>query len=733
MERIVLLIERAESRHQIKRILQRETRSIRSHTTHPPALLEEPFDLILVDSPTLEQWENQLRARKEAESPIFLPVLLILDRSEMEQAARYLGPTVDELLYEPITSLELETRVETLLALRRLSIESASRHRALAGSDLTAEAIEETQQLAESIIAAMHEPLVVLDADLRVVLANNAFYRAFQMSPEETEGRLFCDLGNRQWDIPELRQLLENILQQNVAFDNFEVHHDFPGLGRHSLLLNARRIDRAGRISPLILLAMEDITEQVKVEQGLRRALQEWTEIFEAIGHPTFILDPYHTVMAANQAAAEATGKTVDELVGMYCYETFHNADTPVNSCPMERLLRSGRMEMAEMEALGGTFLISCTPVFDAQGELEKVIHIATDVTERVRAQEALRESEERYRLHFENVSDVVCSIDPQFCVLDVSPAVERILGYRPVDLIGKSLTELNVLAPESLEQALSDTRRVLAGERIESSLYRFIARDGRTVWAEVSGAPLIRNGQVIASVSVARDVTGRIRRERILEAEAMLAQAVGESLELRPLLERLLAAARHAVPAAEKGSVMLAEPDGRLRIHALDGYEDPRLADLILADDSGYSVRVARERRPLLISDAHSDTETFYNGEIEEARNVRSAIAVPLLVQDRLVGVISLDSTHKAVFMEQDLRTLSTFATLAALIVENARLFEETRRRAEEATALLKTVQALDTLDLETTLRTIGEHAKSLFAAGWGNLALSPGIARPG
>ena len=718
MERIILLIEHAESRHRIERALQRENRSIRSHDTHLPPIPEEPLDLVIIDSPTLEQWENPLRARKEAEAPILLPVLLILDCSEMERVARHLGATVDELLCEPITPLELETRVEALLTLRRLSIESASRHPALARSDLTGETIEETQQLAENIIAAMHEPLVVLDADLRVVLANNAFYRTFQVTPEETEGRLLYDLGNRQWDIPELRRLLEEILPQNTALDHFEVHHDFPGLGWRSMLLNARRIDRAAHIAPRILLTIEDITEQVQVEHGLHRALREWMEIFEAIGRPTFILDPHYTVIAANQAAAEATGKTADELVGMHCYELLHDGDEPAPGCPMERMLRSGHIETAEVQAFGGTFLVSCTPAFNAQGELEKVIHIATDITERVRAQETWQESEERYRLQFEYVSDVVYSIDPQFRLLDISPSVEKTLGYRPAELIGRPFTELNVLAPESLEQALADTMRVLAGESIESSVYRFIARDGRTVWAEINGAPLIRDGQVVALVSVARDITERMRRERMLEAEAMLAQAVGESLELRPLLERLLAAARHAVPTAEKGSVMLLEPDGRLRIYALDGYEDPRLTDLVLTDGSGYAVRVARERRPLLISDAPGSPETAYNGEIEEARNIRSAVAVPLMVRDQPVGVISLDSTHKSAFTERDLHTLNTFATPAALILENTRLFAETHRRGEEATALWKTAQALNHLDLETTLRTIGEHAKALFAA---------------
>lgn len=194
------------------------------------------------------------------------------------------------------------------------------------------------------------------------------------------------------------------------------------------------------------------------------------------------------------------------------------------------------------------------------------------------------------------------------------------------------------------------------------------------------------RLGQAVRRALEEKSLRNEHRRhQRELEAEAMLAQALGESLELRPLLERLLAAARHAIPAAEKGSILLVEPDGCLRIRALDGYRDPRLVDFAFASSAGYSARAARERRPLLLADVRADPDIRYDGEIEEAREIHSAVVAPLLIQDRLVGVISLDATRKAAFSEQDLNTLVAFAATAALIVDNARLFQETRQRLQE------------------------------------------------
>ncbi len=135
----------------------------------------------------------------------------------------------------------------------------------------------------------------------------------------------------------------------------------------------------------------------------------------------------------------------------------------------------------------------------------------------RKQAEDALRKSEEKYRQHFVNVSDVIYSIDSDFRVISVSPSVERILGYKPEELIGRPFQDLNILAPEYLEKAFSETMRVLAGERIDSSEYEFISKDGIRKFGEVSFGPLVRDGKVIAVISVARDITKRKQVEEAL------------------------------------------------------------------------------------------------------------------------------------------------------------------------------------------------------------------------
>lgn len=139
-----------------------------------------------------------------------------------------------------------------------------------------------------------------------------------------------------------------------------------------------------------------EIARREQVEEGLRRARHEWEEIFQAIGHPTLILDPEHRILAANRAAAQATGQPEQALLGALCYHVFHGTAEPPAGCPLERMRVSGVLETEamEMEALGGTYLVSCTPVWDEEGHLQRVIHIATDITARKKAEEALQKRE---------------------------------------------------------------------------------------------------------------------------------------------------------------------------------------------------------------------------------------------------------------------------------------------------------------------------------------------------
>lgn len=121
-------------------------------------------------------------------------------------------------------------------------------------------AMNDARAYAENIVETVREPLLVLDSDLRVISANKAFYEFFKVGPGETKSKLVYEIGNRQWDIPALRRLLEEIIPKNTLFENYEVEYDFEGIGHRKMLLNARRIDQREERPYLILIAFEDMT-----------------------------------------------------------------------------------------------------------------------------------------------------------------------------------------------------------------------------------------------------------------------------------------------------------------------------------------------------------------------------------------------------------------------------------------------------------------------------------------
>ena len=144
--------------------------------------------------------------------------------------------------------------------------------------------VQEAREYAESIVETVREPLVVLDANLKVISVNHSFCQTFKVTPEDAGGKLIYDLGNRQWNIPKLQVLLEEVIPRNNQFQNFEVDHEFPAIGRRTMLLNARQIYSKGIGARMILLAIEDITERKKAEEEIKR-------LNEDLKHRTFELE----------------------------------------------------------------------------------------------------------------------------------------------------------------------------------------------------------------------------------------------------------------------------------------------------------------------------------------------------------------------------------------------------------------------------------------------------------
>ena len=193
------------------------------------------------------------------------PIIQIVSNLKYENLTKEIAEVIDTLVSKEVQVQTQDGRWYMMRILPYRTLDNAIDGAVLTFSDITTnvkleEELDGLRLYAENIINTVREPLIVLGTDLKVISASRSFYSTFNVSPEETMGKMFYDLGNRQWDIPELRKLLEEILPKNEEFNDYAVEHDFPEIGRKKLLLNARRLFSEGKKSELILLAIEEGT-----------------------------------------------------------------------------------------------------------------------------------------------------------------------------------------------------------------------------------------------------------------------------------------------------------------------------------------------------------------------------------------------------------------------------------------------------------------------------------------
>src|SRR5436189_822900 len=145
--------------------------------------------------------------------------------------------------------------------------------------------IKDAFALAQAIVDTVHEPVLVFDKELRVIAASRSFYSVFKVSPQDTQGRLLQELGDGQWDIPRLRLLLEKIIPECGVMEDYEVEHEFPGVGHRTMRLNARQVFYEGGADTTILLGIEDVTGRRALEREREELLRQKEILLEELQH----------------------------------------------------------------------------------------------------------------------------------------------------------------------------------------------------------------------------------------------------------------------------------------------------------------------------------------------------------------------------------------------------------------------------------------------------------------
>jgi two-component system, chemotaxis family, CheB/CheR fusion protein len=249
--------------------------------------------------------------------------------------------------------------------------------------------LDQVRRYSDALIENAREPNLVLDRDLHVTVGNSAFYRAFQVSREETEGKPIYELGNGQWNIPSLRKLLDVIVVGDTRVDDFRVEHEFPGIGRRTMLLNARRVEALPG-KPMILLSIEDLTEETKHIEALRKQ----ATMLELANDGLLACDLEGKIEYWNRGAEELYGWTKEQAVGKCIWDLLRTEfPTPLSDAKAE-LLRTGRWEgeLVHTRGDGSKRIVSSRwALQNADGPNPLIFEINTDITDRKSSEGALR------------------------------------------------------------------------------------------------------------------------------------------------------------------------------------------------------------------------------------------------------------------------------------------------------------------------------------------------------
>ena len=395
------------------------------------------------------------------------------------------------------------------------------------------QSIDEVSEFAESIINTVREPLLMLDQDLRVVKASRSFYEFFKVTDNETIGNLIYDLGNHQWDIPKLKELLETILPEKTTFDNYEVEHDFSTIGKRIMLLNARQIQRGTGKEKIILLAIEDITERRKTEESISedsRMTGEYLDVLLNHAHiPIIIWDSLFVITRINREFEILCGYSWDEIKYKKIDVLFpeYNINSTLELISTNK--SGDRMDVVEVDLLTKTkeiktVLWNSAGIFDKEGK-NVVATIAQDITKRKRIEESLSMLETRYRRLFESAKDGILLLNAESgLIIDVNPFMIELLGYSKESFFEKEIWEIGFL--KDIAANKEKFLELQMNEYVQYDNLPLETADGRKINVEfVSNVYLVNNHKVIQCNI--RDITIRKKSEQALrESEEKFSKA---------------------------------------------------------------------------------------------------------------------------------------------------------------------------------------------------------------
>ncbi len=543
-------------------------------------------------------------------------------------------------------------------------------------------------ELYRTLVEKVGEGIGIVDGNERFVFANPAAEWTFGVRPGELVGRTVSEFVDGE-TFALLRA--QTALRREGRTSSYEIEIVREDGQRRQLSITATpQVDSRGAFVATLGI-FRDITEGKELKDALMHSAQQWRTTFDALGDGVCLLDAEERILRCNLAMAKLLKKSFPEILGRTCSELLGERCGGELGTLFESVRDSRAREARPLHINDRWYDAMCDPLLNEDGGLTGATLVFSDVTERRRAEGALRQSEERYRTLHANVLAGVFRTTPRGEIISVNPALVRMLGYDSAqELLGVSTLDTYVIRAHH-EEFVSGLEKDGMITGFEVPLRR---RDGSNLWVSLS-AKAVRDdsGDIIHYDGIMEDISARKRAEEELRRRTSQLEALREvgleitaELEQEALLRSIVSRAVQLLEGAS-GSFYVYHPEQDLleRGVYVGPYEDP--GDRWLRSGEAFAGRVLEVGDAVIVNEPSSAENR--DSEDPPAPHLVT-VGVPVRRQEEFLGVLTVEAESPRTFSAADAEQLGLLATQAAIAVRNARLVGSLRELNEFKDAVM-------------------------------------------
>jgi PAS domain S-box-containing protein len=568
--------------------------------------------------------------------------------------------------------------------------------------------LHDRETLLRTLFESMREGLSIVDENDVFLFANPEAHRIFGVSPDSLVGRHLDEFLP-----PASKAIVAAQTEHRRQGQSSVYEHEVlrPDGGLHQVLVTATPREETHQSYSGAVAVFRDITERKQVEMALKRSEAIYRGVVGNAHDAIAVIDKDGIIIDWNPAMAVFSGIAGEKALGHAVADVLPHLVRPDLRTPeflstanqtILNVLRGG-----ETAWMTGIFEWSFIHPDGSERFAEQTSHrietedgyllcvIIRDVTRRKKAEYALQESNNRFRLAYENANTGMMLIDLQGVIFQANHKMSEILGYSQSEIVGMTVNTLAI--PEDMDISPRLIKRALA-EKMDSFTFekRYYHKDGHIIHGLISDS-LVRDarGEPLYFIAQIQDISELKQVDRLRTLNE-ISTTVTSTLEPQQVVQEVLEIISRTTHAGSAYMLRLLPQSGELVFEATLAHEADNLVGRHISIQTGVAGWVVRNRRSIHVSDAHQDTRFDNDFDNISRSEAHSMICAPLIYKDEVRGVIQLINAQQGDFSTDDLELLEAAASIASVAMENARLFDDLRSRARELEVLNSVSQAL-------------------------------------